>query len=615
MTKSREGKGFGKPKTTKTTNVWKAINWGKIQRYVFKLQKRIYQAAKSGQDAKVRRLQRLLVKSYYARLLAVRKVTQDNQGKKTAGVDGVIAISPEQRLNLTEEIKGTTKAKPLRRVWIPKPGRDEKRPLGIPTIKDRARQALIKSALEPEWESKMEETSYGFRPGRSAHDAISRIYLSINKSSYFVLDADIAKCFDRINHNFLLSKIHCPSSLKRDIKQWLKAGVLDKGVFEETETGTPQGGVISPLLANIALDGMARLIETLFPKKGSKTQAVLIRYADDFVVISPSLEIIEQCKTVISEWLKPIGLELKPEKTRVCHTLNPIEYNGKTEEPGFDFLGFNIRQYPVGKYKSGKTGGRGSQLIGHKTHIKPNQKAVKAHTEAIKGVIKKHKTAPQSALISHLNPIIKGWANYYSGVVSMDTFNKLDNTIWLMLRAWTVSRCGKANHEKLRNHFRPGTVKLSNGKERQESWLFKTNDGLHLWQHNWTPIVRHTLVRPDASPFDGNWTYWATRRGQAIDTPTRVAKLLKKQQGKCSRCGQYFTPSDLIEVDHIHPLSLGGKDEYKNLQLLHRHCHDDKSASDGSLNLSGLTNSEVKLDNTRLTKGSQAVSLTREQSN
>jgi len=504
MTKSREGKGFGKPKTTKTTNVWKAINWGKIQRYVFKLQKRIYQAAKSGQDAKVRRLQRLLVKSYYARLLAVRKVTQDNQGKKTAGVDGVIAISPEQRLNLTEEIKGKLKAKPLRRVWIPKPGRDEKRPLGIPTIKDRARQALIKSALEPEWESKMEETSYGFRPGRSAHDAISRIYLSINKSSYFVLDADIAKCFDRINHNFLLSKIHCPTALKRDIKQWLKAGVLDNGVFEETETGTPQGGVISPLLANIALDGMARLIETLFPKKGSKTQAVLIRYADDFVVISPSLEIIEQCKTVISEWLKPIGLELKPEKTRVCHTLNPIEYNGKTEEPGFDFLGFNIRQYPVGKYKSGKTGGRGSQLIGHKTHIKPNQKAVKAHTEAIKGVIKKHKTAPQSALISHLNPIIKGWANYYSGVVSMDTFNKLDNTVWLMLRAWTVSRCGKANYEKLRNHFRPGTVKLSNGKER-----------------------------------------------------------------RCSRCGQYFTPLDLIEVDHIHPLSLGGKDEYKNLQLLH----------------------------------------------
>ncbi len=222
------------------------------------------------------------------------------------------------------------------------------------------------------------------------------------------------------------------------------------------------------------------------------------------------------------------------------------------------------------------------------THIKPSQKAVKAHTDAIKGVIKKHKTAPQSALISKLNPIIRGWANYYSGVVSTDTFNKLDHTIWLMLRAWTVTRCGKASYKKLKNYFSPGTAKLSNGKERRESWLFKTQEGLHLWKHNWTPIVRHTLVRPDASPYDGNWTYRATRRGQAIDTPTRVAKLLKKQQGKCNRCGQYFTPSDLIEVDHIHPLSLGGKDEYKNLQLLHRHCHDDKSASDGSLESSSF---------------------------
>ncbi|MFM6436066.1 MAG: group II intron reverse transcriptase, partial [Microcystis panniformis] len=459
---------------------------------------------------------------------------------------------------------------------------------------------------EPEWESKMEGTSYGFRPGRSAHDAISKIYITINQGSYFVLDADIAKCFDRINHDFLLSKIHCPISLKRDIKHWLKALVLDKGELEKTETGTPQVGVISPLLSNIELDGMALLIETLLQKQCNKNQADLIRYADDFVVISPSLEIIEQCKT-ISEWLKPIGLELKPEKTRVCHTLKPIEYNGKIEEPGFDFLGFNIRQYPAGKHKSGKTGGRRSQLIGHKTLIKPSQKAVKAHTEAIKGVIKKHRTAPQSALISHLNPIIRGWANYYSGIVSTDTFNKLDNTIWFMLRAWTISRCGKADYEKLSNYFRPGTVKLSNGKERQESWLFRTKDGYQLWKHNWTPIVRHTLVRPDASPFDGNWTYWATRRGQAIDTPTRVAKLLKKQQGKCSRCGQYFTPSDLIEVDHIHPISLGGKDEYKNLQLLHRHCHDDKSASDGSLKSSNSTSPDVNADNTRSTKRCQVV--------
>ncbi|MDT9323845.1 MAG: reverse transcriptase domain-containing protein [Limnospira sp. PMC 1290.21] len=287
-----------------------------------------------------------------------------------------------------------------------------------------------------------------------------------------------------MNHDYLLSKIHCPSSLKRDLKQWLKAGVLDNGVFEDTETGTPQGGVISPILANIALDGMARLIETTYPKvKGVKIKATGIRYADDFVVISPSLEIIEQCKIAISEWLKPIGLEIKPGKTRICHTLNPIEYDGKLEEPGFDFLGFNIRQYPAGKYKTGKTGGAASRPIGHKTHIKPSNKAVKAHTEVIKDAIKHLKTAPQSALISKLNPIIRGWSNYYSAVVSSETFVKLDHTVWLMLRAWTVSRCGKTSYKKLRNYFSHGTVRLSNGKERHESWLFQTKDGLTLWQH------------------------------------------------------------------------------------------------------------------------------------
>ncbi|AMW28862.1 group II intron reverse transcriptase [Limnospira platensis] len=387
-----------------------------------------------------------------------------------------------------------------------------------------------------------------------------------------------------MNHEYLLSKIHCPSRLKRDLKQWLKAGVLDNGVFENTEAGTPQGGVISPILANIALLGMIRLIEKLYPRKSdNRPFARVIRYADDFVVISKDLEIIEQCQTAISKWLKPIGLEIKPEKTRICHTLNHIEYNGKAEEPGFDFLGFNIRQYPVGKYKTGKT--PHGKPLGHKTHIKPSYKAVKAHTEVIKGVIKQHKTAPQSTLISRLNPIIRGWANYYSAVVSKETFTKLDKIIWQMLRAWTASRCGKASYEKLSNYFRHGTIKLSNGKERHENWLFQTKDGIHLFKHNWTPIVRHTLIRPDATLYDGNWTYWATRKGQAIDTPIRVAKLLKKPKGRCTWCGQFFTPSDLIEVDHIVPRSHGGKDEYKNLQLLHRHCHDDKTALDEEIML------------------------------
>jgi RNA-directed DNA polymerase len=495
----------------------------------------------------------------------------------------VKSVSSKQRLELAEEIKGNFKAKPLRRVWIPKPGREEKRPLGIPTIRDRAKQALVKMALEPFWEPLFEGTSYGFRPGRSTHDAIARIFSSINKGNYYVLDADIAKCFDQIDHGYLLSKLRCPTTIRHNIKQWLKAGVMDNGVFDDTEKGTPQGGVISPLLANIALDGMVRYINQIFPnKKGKKIKATVVRYADDFVVISPEREIIEQCQIALSEWLKPIGLQLKPEKTRICHTLQEIEVNGEIVPPGFDFLGFNIRQFPAGKHVSGKSGGAASKSLGFVTHMKPNKKAIKAHTEKVKEVIKKHRTSPQSALIKDLNPVIRGWSNYYSGVVSKEIFGKLDYVLWQQLRAWVVSRCGKVGYDQLRNYFRSGTVKIGNGKERHETWLFQTKDGLTLHQHNWTQIVRHKLVKPEASPYDGNWTYWATRRGTAIGTPQQVAKLLKKQKGKCNHCGQYFTSTDLLEIDHITPQSLGGKDDYKNLQLLHRHCHDQKTALDGS---------------------------------
>jgi RNA-directed DNA polymerase len=229
-----------KTSITKTTDTWNSINWAKVQRVVFKLQKRIYQASLSGQNAKARKLQKLLVKSYYAKLLAIRKVTQDNQGKKTAGVDGIKSITPKQRLELAQNLNKYQKAKPLRRKWIPKPN-GEKRPLGIPTINDRIRQALVKLVLEPQWEARFEGESYGFRPGRSAHDAMSRIFQSTRLGEYYILDADISKCFDQINHDYLLSKIDCPSIIKAQIKQWLKAGVMDNGIFEATEAGTPQG--------------------------------------------------------------------------------------------------------------------------------------------------------------------------------------------------------------------------------------------------------------------------------------------------------------------------------------------------------------------------------------
>ena len=562
----------------KTTEAWNTINWAKVQRKVFKLQKRIYQASLSGQNAKARKLQKLLVKSYYAKLLAVRRVTQDNQGKKTAGVDGVKSITPKQRLELVGNLNKYQKAKPLRRKWIPKPNGEE-RPLGIPTINDRVRQALVKSALEPQWEARFEGESYGFRPGRSTHDAMSRIFQSINKGEYYILDADISKCFDQINHEYLLSKIDCPSTMTAQIKQWLKAGVMDNGIFNATETGTPQGGVISPLLANIALDGMMSLVRSLFPKKTSnnKNYATVIRYADDFVVISPQLEVIQQCQVVIEEWLKPIGLELKPAKTRICHTLREIEVNGEKVTPGFDFLGWNFRQYPVGKHHCGTTGGS-SKRLGFKTLIKPSKKAIKAHADKVKEVIKTHKTAPQYALIKRLNPVIRGWCNYHSKVVSKETYSSLDYMTWQRLRAWTVSRCGKANYGKLKNYFR---------KNDSKAWNFETKDGYKLLTHAETPITRHVTVRPEASPYDGNWTYWSTRKGTSFDVPKRVATLLKKQKGKCNLCGQYFTPEDIAEIDHIIPTSKGGKNDYKNLQLLHRHCHDIKTSTDGSYNSKG----------------------------
>jgi Retron-type reverse transcriptase len=560
----------------KTTEAWNTINWAKVQRKVFKLQKRIYQTSLSGQNAKARKLQKLLVKSHYAKLLAVRRVTQDNQGKRTAGVDGIKSITPKQRLELAESLSKYQKAKPLRRVRIPK-SNGEERPLGIPTIQDRVRQALVKSALEPQWEARFEGESYGFRPGRSAHDAMSRIFHSIKQSEYYILDADISKCFDQINHEYLLSKIDCPSTIKTQIKQWLKAGVMDNGTFEATEAGTPQRGVISPLLANIALDGMIRLVEKCFPKKTSnnKNYARVIRYADDFVVISPQLEIIQQCQTVIEEWLKPIGLELKPAKTRICHTLREIEVNGEKVKPGFDFLGWNFRQYPVGKHHASKTGGKNPKLLGLTTLIKPSKKAIKAHADKVKKVIKTHKSTPQYALIKHLNPVIRGWCNYHSKVVSKETYSSLDDIMWQRLRAWTVSKCGNANHGKLKKYFR---------KNGNRAWSFETKDGYKPLTHAETPITRHITVKPDTSPYDGNWTYGRTRKGTSLGVPKRVATLLKKQKGKCNFCGQYSTPEDIAEIDHIIPTSKGGKDEYKNLQLLHRHCHDIKTSTDGSYN-------------------------------
>jgi RNA-directed DNA polymerase len=225
---------------------WNALPWKTIQRRVFKLQKRIYQASQRGDAKAVHRLQKLLTKSWSARLLAVRKVTQDNRGRKTAGVDGVKSLTPKHRLSLASGLRISPKARPVRRVWIPKPGSTEQRPLGIPTTRDRATQALAKLVLEPEWEARFEPNSYGFRPGRSCHDAIEAIWGAVNQKAKYVLDADIAQCFDRIDHAALLRKLRTFPALRRAIKAWLRAGVMDGLELTATTEGTPQGGVLTP---------------------------------------------------------------------------------------------------------------------------------------------------------------------------------------------------------------------------------------------------------------------------------------------------------------------------------------------------------------------------------
>src|SRR3954452_15112045 len=245
---------------------WPDIAWAKVEARVHALQRRIYRAEQRGPRRKVKSLQRLLLRSTSAKLLAVRRVTQDNQGKKTPGVDGVAALEPEERCSLVQSLSLGRPAQPVRRVWIPKPGTEEKRPLGIPTLSDRAAQALVKLALEPQWEARFEANSYGFRPGRSCHDAIEAIFQSIKQCPKYVLDADIAKCFDRIDHDALLDKLNTFPRLRRVIKGWLEAGVLDGDKLFPTEQGTPQGGVLSPLLANVALQGLEKVVLNAFPK-------------------------------------------------------------------------------------------------------------------------------------------------------------------------------------------------------------------------------------------------------------------------------------------------------------------------------------------------------------
>ncbi|NES99981.1 MAG: group II intron reverse transcriptase/maturase [Sphaerospermopsis sp. SIO1G1] len=571
--------------TSETTTVemeWANVNWKAVNRALFRLQKRIYKASQNGDFKTVRKLQKLLVKSHSAKLTAVRKVTQDNRGKNTPGIDGVAKLAPHQRLELVQSLKLDGKSQPVRRIEIPKPGKKEKRPLGIPTIEDRAKQALAKLALEPEWEAKFEANSYGFRPGRSAKDAIAAIYSDINKMSYYVLDADIEKCFDQINHKRLLDKLNTYPGMRRQIKTWLKSGVIAQNVFYITESGTPQGGVISPLLANIALHGMQEALHQAFPKKyTTKAMAQMYgikpdinfnpplfhRYADDFVIFHKSKKVIEECREIINDWLKFMGLKLKDSKTRIAHTLG----DGKVQS-GFDYLSFNIRQYPVKDINSATD--RKGKKLGFKTLIKPSKEAIKRHIKILKQTIRKNRNATQEKLIEALTPKIRGWSNYYDSVVSSRVFGKVDNILYHQLLRWGYY-CAPMQGKK-------HTVNKYWGVDQGLGWVFITPDGQQLRRHKDTHVKRVIRLKGQKSPYDGDWAYWTQRLSEYTTVKREVTMLMKKQKGKCTLCNQYFTSEDNLEIDHIIPQVLGGKNNMANKQLLHKYCHHRKTTNDGS---------------------------------
>jgi RNA-directed DNA polymerase len=536
---------------------WKTLPWKQYQRNVFRLQKRIYRAEQRGDWRCVRKLQRLLLRSRSAQCLAVRKVTQDNRGKRTAGIDGKARLTPQQRLALALELRSLTQwvADPLRRKYIPKPGSTEKRGLGIPTMRDRAMQALVTLAMEPQWEAVFEPNVYGFRTGRCAQDAIEAIFNYIHAKPKYVLDADIEKCFDRIGHEALMEKLNVSSPIRRLVRAWLKAGILDEGKMLFPEAGTPQGGVISPLLANIALHGLETAI-----KRVSKTRhpVAVIRYADDLVMLCEDLPALAAARVCLEDWLAEMGLRLKANKTHFTHTLEPLE--GRV---GFNFLGFNVRQYAVGKYRTYTYRGK----PGMKTITKPSSEAIKRHIRELHTLVHKYRGKSQMALIATLHPVIQGWANYYRASAARGAFEKADHLLDRQLRGWARWR-----------HPRKTT-----GWQRHRYWRQQGNrkvfsDGVSvLTRHCTTSIARHVKVQGLRSPFDGDWMYWGLRLQRDPAKPRRLLRMLKQQHGRCEVCGLHFMADDVIEEHHRdgnhanHRLS--------NRVLLHNHCHDQLHAT------------------------------------
>jgi RNA-directed DNA polymerase len=478
--------------------------------------------------------------------VSVRRLTQVNRGRQTPGIDGERVTTPEERAKLVDDLRPYQpwKAAPVRRVYIPK-ANGKPRPLGIPTIRDRVRQMVVKNALEPRFEAEFEAHSDGFRPGRCCQDAIEEVYVALNNGAVghhqYILDADIPGAFDHISHAFILHRIG-PMPGRELIKQWLKAGYWEQGTRHHTTEGTPQGGVISPLLANIALDGLAKQLG-----KGYR----VARYADDLVVMAHSLPAIEQACPVVTAVLDERGLALHPEKTRMVQ-----------RTAGVDFLGFHV------------------QMRGEKLLITPQQQQVQALLRDVRSWLKHHQTVSPEAVIRHLNPLIRGWAMYDRHAVSKQTFQKADYHIWRALWRWAKRRHPKKPKRWIyRRYFavgQYGATFYANSRDRRGQTI-----RLRLERMPAIPMSRHVKVKGHASPDDPTLkAYWESRRWkmgrQRVAKGSMLYAIAEAQRWQCPGCGQALFDGQEVHLHHLLPVHAGGSDARENLQWLHAACHHQR---------------------------------------